>query len=446
MKILSSIPPGPLLAATLWLGPGVAALHAQDPSTATVTEFTVGGLKVLVKPRPSVQSVSVGIFFTGGRASQPAGIENLLLETATEGSEHFPRDVMRAEQARLAMSLGSGINRDYSVVSMICTRAVFDRAFEIMVDVVMRPALQAADFAQVRARQVAAAGSAEAAADSQLRHLVEGRIYEGHPYARRGDGTRESLAAISLPELRAYHRELLQAANMRVVIVGQVDPADIRRKVKAAFAGLPPGDSPEEGVPLLKFSAPSFQRTARDLPTTYVEGVFAAPAMDGADMPAYRLLISLLHDRIFAQVRTKHALSYAPGAGLELMAAGYGTVYFTTGKVDEAARLCLAEVSRLKRYPVTVAELKNLCTQLRVKQYLNLETNASQAGQLIQAELIGGGWKNALVTSYDSVTPADIQQSAQKWLNNFQFFLLGPAGAKIDEAAFREMPDPVIAK
>ncbi|MSU46855.1 MAG: insulinase family protein [Lacunisphaera sp.] len=443
------IRPVALLAALLGLGSGPAPLAAQAAPVAPVTEFTVNGLKVLVKQRPSALTVSAGVFFAGDRANLTAanaGIEKLLLDTALEGSEHFPREVLRTELARLAADLGSASNQDYSVVSLQCTREAFDRAFEILADVVMRPGLAEADLARVRGGMITERSSDDDDPDNQLIHLLEAEIYTGHSYALRVQGTGQSLASLGQKEVRAYQLGLMQAARMRLIVVGNVDPADIRRKVKAAFAGLPPGDSPEGGVPPLKFAAPSFQRTAREMRPTYVKGVCAAPAFDGADMPAFRMLMNLLNNRVFLELRRKANLSYAPGASVNLSAAPYGHVFFSTTKVDEAARLCLAEVARLKREPVPESDLKALRSSMRTTLYTSSQTNAAQAGQLAQYELIGGSWRNSLVSSYDTVTPADIQRVAKTWLNNFQFFLLGPAGAEIDEAAFREVPETVKVK
>ena len=55
------------------------------------------------------------------------------------------------------------------------------------------------------------------------------------------------------------------------------------------------------------------------------------------------------------------------------------------------------------------------------------ETNAAQAGELAQFELIGGGWKNAseFIDHLQSVTPADVQRVAQKYIRNLQFVVLG---------------------
>src|SRR5690349_10012771 len=86
-----------------------------------ISEFDVNGLKVIVKRRPNAPTVSAGLFIRGGvRNLTPAtaGIESLMLSTATEASKKFPRDVMRKELSKMASALGAGSNEDFSVISL----------------------------------------------------------------------------------------------------------------------------------------------------------------------------------------------------------------------------------------------------------------------------------------------------------------------------------------
>src|SRR5258708_398653 len=91
---------------------------AQAQSAALgVTESTVNGLRVLVKPRPSSQTVAAGLFIRGGSrniTAASAGIEALMLDLATEASTNFPRETLRRELARTASALSYGSNYDYS--------------------------------------------------------------------------------------------------------------------------------------------------------------------------------------------------------------------------------------------------------------------------------------------------------------------------------------------
>src|SRR5688572_23191308 len=118
-----------------------ASFSALSDAAALVTEFDVNGLKVLVKRREGSQTVVAGLFIKGGsRNITPAnaGIENLMLDAASEASVNFPRERMRTELPGMGTSISSGVNYDYSGLSLGSTRANFDRSWEIFTDVALR--------------------------------------------------------------------------------------------------------------------------------------------------------------------------------------------------------------------------------------------------------------------------------------------------------------------
>jgi len=87
----------------------------------------------------------------------------------------------------------------------------------------------------------------------------------------------------------------------------------------------------------------------------------------------------------------------------------------------------LEEISRLRREPIPQSELKRTVQHYLTRYYLGQETNAAQAGELAQAELIGGGWRNsaAFMEKIGAVTPADVQRVAEKYMRNIRFVVLG---------------------
>src|ERR1700681_1893965 len=120
-----------------------AGISAQS-AVQGVTEFTVNGLKVLVKQRPASQTIAAGLFIRGGSrnvTAANAGIEALMLDLATEASANFPRETLRRELARTASAVSYGVNNDYSAISLGTTRPYFDRAWQIFVDCALRPSL-----------------------------------------------------------------------------------------------------------------------------------------------------------------------------------------------------------------------------------------------------------------------------------------------------------------
>ncbi|MDQ3173069.1 MAG: insulinase family protein, partial [Acidobacteriota bacterium] len=160
------------------------AFTQVDP-VSLVTEFDVNGLKVLVKRRSGTQTVVAGLFIKGGvRNTTPekGGVENLMIDTASEATASFPRQRMRMELSRMGTTIGSGVNFDYSGLTMASTRANFDRSWEIFTDVALRPAFTPDDVERVRNRIVASLRNDTDTPDSYLQVLQARVAYAGHPY------------------------------------------------------------------------------------------------------------------------------------------------------------------------------------------------------------------------------------------------------------------------
>ncbi len=150
-----------------------------------------------------------------------------------------------------------------------------------------------------------------------------------------------------------------------------------------------------------------------------------------------RVAQAILRDRVFEEVRTKRNLSYAPDAFLRNQGANIGGIYVTAVDANQAVRLMLDEMTRLQKEAIDNNDIKAIVAQYLTNYYLGQETNAAQAGDLAQAELLGGGWHNAVevIDRLRAVTPADVQRVAQKYLRNIRFVVIGDPKA-VDKEVF----------
>lgn len=437
-----------LVTVTLALAVSVAAIAqtggksnvpTADPQTvqsviakqaALVSEFEVNGLKVLLKRREGSLTVSAGLFIRGGAKNinaQNAGIESLMLSASTEASANFPRDRMRSELSRMGTVIGSSSNSDYSVLSLACTRAYFDRSWQIFTDVALRPSFTKTDVSLVQERTVVSLSDDTDNPDSYLQLLQDKVAYVGHPYLNRTEGTAETVGKLTIEDLKRYHDQVFQTSRLLLVVVGDLNPADVRGLVTSSFGTLPRGTYKAEPVPQLSFEKSTVEVTSRDLPTNYIQGIFSAPPLTSPDIFPMRIASSLLRDRVFEEVRSKRNLSYAPDAFLRTQAANIGGIYVTAVDANQAVRVMLNEISRLQNEPVGADDIHSVIAQYLTQYYIGQETNAAQAGELAQYELIGGGWRNSIdfLEKLSAVTPADIQRVSQKYMRNIQFVVLG---------------------
>src|SRR5690242_17742140 len=395
-----------------------------------VSEFDVNGLKVLLKRREGSLTVAAGLFIRGGSANinaQNAGIESLMMSVATEASQNFPRAMMRRELARMGTVIGSSSNNDYSVLSLGCTGMYFDRSWQIFPDVALRPSFTNEDVSLVQKRMIVSLSDDTDSPDVYLQRLQERVAYAGHPYVNSTSGTPETIAKFTPDDLRKFHANLMQTSRLLLVVVGDLNPSDVRDLVASSFGKLPRGAYKQEMVPQLAFDKSTVEVTPRELPTNYIQGLFTAPPLTSPDIYAMRIASSLLRDRVFEEVRVKRNLSYAPDAFLRTQAANVGGLYVTAVDANQSVRVMLNEIARLQSEPVSADDIHAVIAQYLTTYYLGQETNAAQAGELAQYELIGGGWRNSVdfLEKLSAVTPADIQRVAQKYMRNIRFVVLG---------------------
>src|ERR1051325_890831 len=395
-----------------------------------VSEFDVNGLKVLVKRREGSLTVAAQLYYRGGVENinaTNAGVEAFMLNVASEASAGYPRDRMRKELARMGTVIGESVNEDYSALAMTSTRSNFEKSWDIFADVAMNPSFTKEDVDLVKSRIVSSLSDDTDEPDTYLQRLQEKVAYAGHPYLNRPEGTAETISKLTAEDLRAYHKGIMQTSRLLLVIVGDLDAAQLKPRIAATFGKLPKGDYKAPVLPPLSFSASSVDVTSRPLPTNYIQGLFTAPPITSPDIYPMYVASSLLRDRVFEEVRVKRNLSYAPDAFLKTQAANIGGIYVTAVDANQAVRVILNEMTRLQREPVSNDDITSIIAQFLTTYYIGQETNAAQAAGLAQYELIGGGWRNSLqfFEKLRTVTPADVQRVSQKYMRNIQFVVLG---------------------
>ncbi len=398
------------------LGGGQPAMKSQDD---LVSDFEVNGLKVIVKRRPNAPTVAAGLFIRGGARNltpNTAGLESLMLSTATEASKKYPREVMRKELTKMASSIGAGSNEDFSVISLASTRPNFDKSWDIFTDAALTPSFTQADFDLTRARILTALRNQSLSPDSALNTLQNRVVYANHPYSNDPSGTPESIAAFKLEDIRAYHQKIMTTSQLLLVVVGDVDPAVLQKRVTDSFGKLPKGSYKETPLPQLTFEKPS---------------------LDNPDYHAMRVAMTLLQSRVIQVVRNQEQLSYAPNAEMEDDAANTANIYVTATDANKSVTLMLDLINNMRQVGVSEDDFTGLPGYFLTTYFIKQETNASQVAELARYELVGGGWRNSLtfIDKMLAVKPEDVRRVANKYMKNIRFVVIGNPTA-IDRKIF----------
>jgi predicted Zn-dependent peptidase len=415
--------------------------YPQTPvDDAAVTEFDVKGLKVIFKRRASSPTITVGLFVRGGvrnQTPQNAGIEYLTLAAAAEASKKYPRESLRKELARTGTVISTGASFDYSRMLMMTTKENFARSWDAFTDVIFNPTFTAEDVDRVRNAVLAGLREESSSPDGALDTLEDKIIYSGHPYANSPNGTIETVSKLTPADLRAYHQKLLQASRLLLVIVGDADPADIRKHVTASFAGLGRGEFKDAPPPPLTFSQSSLDIAPRTLNTNYVKGIFASPSLTNPDYYAMRVAMAILQGRVFEEVRVRRNLSYAPNAKMGDRAANSASIYVTAVDANQAVRVMLDEIETMRKSEIDEDEFAGIPNYFLTTYYSDQETNEAQVSELAMYELIGGGWRNSMkfLDRIRNVKPEEVKAVSEIYMKNIRFVVVGNPSA-IDQKVF----------
>ena len=405
--------------------PGIAVAQ-----TTTPLKFEVAGIPVIFKPVRANDVIAVRMYLKGGSANLTAanaGIEALMLETADKGTAKYSKDAFNEKAVATGTNIGSAAGVDYSVLTLQAIRQHWETAWDLFSQAALHPTFPSAELELVRAQMINGVKRIADDPDSYLTYLADSMLYVGHPYAVRPGGTVASLTGITRAAIEQWHKTRMTKENLVIVVVGNVNRADLTQKIAAAFGSLPGKGGAAVRTTALGTITPELFTVKRELPTNYITGYFAAPSPADPDYAAFRVAIDVLGDRLFEEVRTKRNLTYAVGAGLETRVANRGRLYVTAVQPDTTIRVIFTEVRRLQNEPIPPRTLAENVNVFLTNFWAGQQTAMGQAQQLGLFELAGGGYQNLarFVENVKRVAPADVERVAKRYLTRARFVVIG---------------------
>jgi zinc protease len=399
------------------------------PLDSITTGFTVGGVRVILRPNYATDVVAVNLYLLGGtRQLTPAtqGIEPLLLSVAEYGSAHYPENSSRASWGRTGSRIVVDAESDWTLYGFRGVRQEFDSSWNIFADRLMHPSLASHDVQVVRARMMATLHRRRDDPDGFVSLLADSVAFAGHPYGLEPDGTERSLAALDSSALARYEASELVTSRMLVVIVGGVSRTDVEAAVERTLASLPAGSYHWTLPTRLPQSASSVAFASRPVATNYILGLFQGPTAVDPDYPAFRMATAWLSSRVSNAVREQRALSYAASAPLIERGVTTGGIYVTTTNPATVMPLIKTEVDGIRNSQGGYS-LRSFAEQFIMEYYAENSTNAAQADFLARAELYRGDYRKASQAMEDlrHVTMGDLRSAAMRYFRDIHFAYVG---------------------
>ena len=437
-------------AATLFLAILFLTLPAIVAARAAVTIQEVTsekGIKAWLVEDYSVPIVSVRFAFSGGSTQDPAGKEglaNLMTGLFDEGADNLDSDAFqeRLDDAGAEMRFNAGRDSLYGSMRMLADQK--DEALELLRLAVEKPRFDAAPIDRIRAQIVSGIVANEKDPQTAAQFAWAQALYGEHPYSRRDEGTRETLAAITADDLHAFHKRLFARGNLTIGVVGAIDAETLKRDLDKVFGDLPA----EPALQKVETVEPKLDQEILipyDLPQTSL--LLAYPGIERTD-PQFFAAYLMNHilgggsftSRLFNEVREKRGLAYGVDSSIVNNEHSSALVVNTATRSDRSAEtlaIIRAEVKRMADEGVTEEELD------AAKKYLigsyainNLDTSRAIAGTLVELQInkLGIDYIEQRKELIDAVTTDEVQAAAKRLLlAEPAVLIIGPAQAKGDK-------------
>jgi predicted Zn-dependent peptidase len=374
--------------------PGGQAQQAAPLQASNYFTHTFGnGLRMVGQRMPSLASVTFGIQMTAGLRDEPeqrAGLTHLLSDVIFQGTTHRDVRQLTDDFEAIGARRGAETGTEFARYSAQIVGTRFERALELMSDVLLSPTFPDTEFEQMRAVQLQDIRRRDDEPMRRIFDLARERFYMGTSLGRRALGTKESVEALTPADLRAFWQARYHPTGSLMAIAGAFDWDEVVRLVEkylGGWSGAAPVAAMESPQPETGVSIELHEGNQEHIALVHPFPIYGDPDYYAATV-ATEILGGGMTSRLFREVREKRGLVYSVGAMFApngIYGAGYIYAGTTPEKARETVEVILAELKRIQTEGVTADELERAKVQLKSELVMRGESGGARMASLARA-------------------------------------------------------------
>ncbi|MEP6662774.1 MAG: pitrilysin family protein [Verrucomicrobiota bacterium] len=414
--------------------------NATAPKTNALTETVVvnpvqkfefpNGLRLLVKEDHRLPFVEFRAVLKGGVLAETSannGVTQLTSKMLLQGTRSRTDEQIATEIESVGGSIDTfGGNNSFGISAEVMS-GDFQTGLDLVADVLLNPIFPQAAFQ--RERQIQIAGIREQ--KDHILHsgiqLMRRTLFGNETYGLDASGTEESVQALTVAELQAFHSAYVHSDNCVLAIFGDVNAEEVRAAVEKSFSGWNPASAfvLPKSPPSVSLDEMVHAKEVRDKKQAVLIVGFSGVTVFDQDRYALELLqeaCSDLGSRLFVRIRENLGLAYFVGAQHFLgLSPGYFAFYVGTApeKIELVEKELLKEAKLLRDHGLSEEELKRAKAKIIGQKKIARQDLGGYATQSALDELYGLGFANSDGDDerYEAVTPQEIQTAAEKYLS-----------------------------
>jgi predicted Zn-dependent peptidase len=397
---------------------------------AVVTRELPNGLRLLVVEQHELPIADfVLVIKSGGETDEPGKLGTATLATSLlkEGTATRSSLQIADQEAFLGVDVFAGSGWDATTLQLHTPTAQLDSALALFADIALRPAFPTNELERLRKNRLTSLLQVKDRAPEIANRAYAAIVYGSAAYGRPLTGDEASTNAIQQVDVRRFYETYFRPNNATLLVVGDVRPDDIERRVRAMFGGWQ-----RATVPPASYGQP----TAAKGTTIYVvdkpgaaQSSFRIGGVGVARTTADYFPLTVMNtalggsftSRLNQNLRETRAYTYGASSGFAMRRAPgpfLASAEVVAAKTDSALIEFMKEL-RAIRDTIPQDELEKTKRYLQLQLPGRFETTGGIAGQLAQLVTydVPLSFYNSYTQGIASVTQADVQRVARQYID-----------------------------
>jgi predicted Zn-dependent peptidase len=392
------------------------------------------GIRVVSETISHVRSVSLGVWADVGSRDEDAprnGISHFLEHMVFKGTRN--RNVR--EIAQSLESLGGYLNA-FTTKEQTCYYArVLDsnirEALDVLSDLMLNATFERREMEKEKLVVIEELKNAEDDPEDIIHDYFEKALFPRHTLGNPVIGTEANVRGFRREDLREHVHAHYRPSRIVIAAAGNVDHDALVRLVKRYFGRLRGHDTRRSRQPVaLGPGAKTFKEFPRPITQAHIcLGTLCFSIQHPHRFPLMvtnTLLGEGMSSRLYQTIREKHGLAYSVYSFVSLLSdTGVFGTYLGTDKknISSSMDLVFHELEKLKKRPVSSAELQRTKSQIKGTLMLGLENMSGRMTRLGSAELYLESYisLDTILKKVDAVTTDDILRVANEVFNQDHF-------------------------
>jgi len=352
-----------------------------------------------------------------------AGVSHLTARLMRRSTRSRPSGKLAADLEDIGADLFDEVDYDICGFGMGFLSEYFDKAADILADVVLNPAFDEKELAFEKQNIIAALDSRKDNIKTMALDEFTKLFYNGSSYAAPVLGVRKVVAGITGRDLTQWHAYSYNASNILISIAGNIDKEAVEESLDRHFAAIPDGAEFEDPV----FSIERYGSVKKEIKGKFGQACiyagFPAPNISDKDFVPSKIACVLLGartaSRLFVELREKLGLAYEVNSLYPLRRKqSYFAVYIALDRKNIGLTLekIAGILKNFCRTAVGAQELNGAKTYIKGLYVMDRQTVGSQSYYYAWREIAGQGYgyDGKYLQDIEEVTARDICRTANR--------------------------------